>query len=129
MRRMSPETGQHRRHPHAVLSSRFDHPSSDKLLRSSVELASALKQSGSVSASSTLRTYSKISIKRVVRQAASAGSGFAGAACRVTLVDRRNYHLFQPLLYEVATAALSPADIATPIRQLVSNCSRMSASC
>ena len=46
------------------------------------------------------------------------GSGLAGAACRVTLVDRRNYHLFQPLLYQVATAALSPADIATPIRSL-----------
>ena len=36
----------------------------------------------------------------------------------MTLVDRRNYHLFQPLLYQVATAALSPADIATPIRSL-----------
>jgi NADH dehydrogenase FAD-containing subunit/uncharacterized membrane protein YphA (DoxX/SURF4 family) len=44
--------------------------------------------------------------------------GLAGAACRVTLVDRRNYHLFQPLLYQVATAGLSPADIATPIRSL-----------
>jgi NADH dehydrogenase FAD-containing subunit len=32
--------------------------------------------------------------------------------------DRRNYHLFQPLLYQVATAGLSPADIATPIRSL-----------
>ncbi|MBC7540633.1 MAG: NAD(P)/FAD-dependent oxidoreductase [Bacteriovorax sp.] len=38
----------------------------------------------------------------------------------VTLIDRRNYHLFQPLLYQVATAALSPADIAAPIRALVS---------
>jgi NADH:ubiquinone reductase (H+-translocating) len=44
--------------------------------------------------------------------------GLAGAACRITLVDRRNYHLFQPLLYQVATAGLSPADIATPIRSL-----------
>src|SRR5271168_2475849 len=48
----------------------------------------------------------------------AAARGLAGAACRVTLVDRRNYHLFQPLLYQVATAALSPADIATPIRSL-----------
>jgi len=56
------------------------------------------------------------------------GAGFAGlttaralakAPCRLTLVDRRNYHLFQPLLYQVATAALSPADIATPIRSIL----------
>lgn len=43
----------------------------------------------------------------------------AGTACRITLIDRRNYHLFQPLLYQVATAALSPADIATPIRSIL----------
>jgi NADH:ubiquinone reductase (H+-translocating) len=42
-----------------------------------------------------------------------------GAPVRVTLIDRRNHHLFQPLLYQVATAALSPADIAAPIRQLL----------
>lgn len=56
------------------------------------------------------------------------GGGFGGlyaaralkdAPVRVTLVDRRNYHLFQPLLYQVATAALSPADIAAPIRQIL----------
>jgi NADH dehydrogenase len=39
----------------------------------------------------------------------------------VTLVDRRNHHLFQPLLYQVATASLSPADIATPIRKVLKN--------
>jgi len=53
------------------------------------------------------------------------GAGFGGMACavglrgqrvRVTLIDRRNYHLFQPLLYQVATASLSPGDIAAPIR-------------
>lgn len=53
------------------------------------------------------------------------GGGFGGLAAaqtlahaplRVTLVDRHNYHLFQPLLYQVATAALSPGDIASPIR-------------
>ncbi len=43
----------------------------------------------------------------------------AGAAVEVTLVDKRNHHLFQPLLYQVATAALSPADIAIPIRRVV----------
>jgi NADH:ubiquinone reductase (H+-translocating) len=37
----------------------------------------------------------------------------------VTIIDRRNYHLFQPLLYQVATAALSPADIASPIRAIL----------
>ena len=53
------------------------------------------------------------------------GAGFGGLACAralrdaavsVTIVDRQNYHLFQPLLYQVATASLSPADIAIPIR-------------
>lgn len=58
------------------------------------------------------------------------GGGFAGINCAkklgnnkdlsVTLIDKRNYHLFQPLLYQVATAGLSPADIATPIRGLLS---------
>ena len=55
------------------------------------------------------------------------GAGFGGLAAAkrlagkpvdVTLVDRRNHHLFQPLLYQVATAALSPADIAAPIRSI-----------
>ena len=41
-----------------------------------------------------------------------------GAAVHVTIVDRRNHHLFQPLLYQVATAALNPADIAAPIRSV-----------
>src|SRR5438093_636569 len=43
----------------------------------------------------------------------------AGADVRITLVDRHNYHLFQPLLYQVATASLSPADIASPIRWIL----------
>ena len=55
------------------------------------------------------------------------GAGFAGLTCAaalrrtrvaVTLIDRANYHLFQPLLYQVATAAISPSDIASPIRSL-----------
>ena len=41
-----------------------------------------------------------------------------GAAVDVTLVDKRNFHLFQPLLYQVATGALSPANIATPLRAI-----------
>src|SRR5215204_3047809 len=53
------------------------------------------------------------------------GGGFGGltaarairhAPVTVTLLDRRNHHLFQPLLYQVATATLSPGDIASPIR-------------
>lgn len=56
------------------------------------------------------------------------GCGFGGLeaakklACenvRLTVIDRTNYHLFQPLLYQVATAALSPADIAAPIRAIL----------
>src|SRR5881397_4085112 len=43
----------------------------------------------------------------------------AGAPVRVTLVDRHNYHLFQPLLYQVATASLSPGDVASPIRWIL----------
>jgi NADH dehydrogenase len=45
-----------------------------------------------------------------------AARALAGQQVSVTLVDRHNYHLFQPLLYQVATASLSPADIASPIR-------------
>lgn len=56
------------------------------------------------------------------------GGGFGGLAAakrlrkagvRVTLVDRRNHHLFQPLLYQVATASLSPAEISAPIRGIL----------
>jgi NADH dehydrogenase len=59
------------------------------------------------------------------------GSGFGGLeaakklACKnvdLTVIDRTNYHLFQPLLYQVATAALSPADIAAPVRAILSKC-------
>ena len=55
------------------------------------------------------------------------GGGFAGLAAahalrradaEIVLIDRRNHHIFQPLLYQVATAVLSPAEIAAPIRQL-----------
>jgi NADH dehydrogenase len=57
------------------------------------------------------------------------GGGFAGLVAarklargpvRITLIDRRNHHVFQPLLYQVATAALSPAQIAAPIRKVLS---------
>jgi NADH:ubiquinone reductase (H+-translocating) len=49
----------------------------------------------------------------------SAARRLAKAPFQVTLVDRHNYHLFQPLLYQVATAGLSPADIASPIRAIL----------
>jgi NADH dehydrogenase len=58
------------------------------------------------------------------------GGGFGGLSAarklgasgraEITLLDRRNHHLFQPLLYQVATAGLSPADIAAPIRSILS---------
>lgn len=48
-----------------------------------------------------------------------AAKGLARAPVQVTLVDRRNHHLFQPLLYQVATGALSPANIAAPLRALL----------
>src|SRR6476646_4374886 len=57
------------------------------------------------------------------------GAGFGGLEAakklgredvRVTVIDRTNYYLFQPLLYQVATAALSPADIAAPVRAILS---------
>jgi NADH:ubiquinone reductase (H+-translocating) len=50
------------------------------------------------------------------------GGGFGGlrAAHDVTLIDRRNYHLFQPLLYQVATGSLSPGEVAAPLRSVFS---------
>ena len=58
------------------------------------------------------------------------GGGFGGLNCvktlskanfDVLLIDKKNHHLFQPLLYQVATAALSPADIATPLREILAS--------
>ena len=58
------------------------------------------------------------------------GGGFGGlnaakalkkANVDILLIDKMNYHLFQPLLYEVATAALSPGEIATPLREILRN--------
>ena len=49
----------------------------------------------------------------------SAAKALAGSAFDVTIIDRHNYHLFQPLLYQVATAGLSPAEIASPIRSIL----------
>jgi NADH dehydrogenase len=62
------------------------------------------------------------------------GAGFAGlevarglsySPCDVILIDRQNYNLFQPLLYQVATAALSPADIAEPVRRMLRGCANV----
>ena len=62
------------------------------------------------------------------------GGGFAGLAaarrlarvdCDVTIVDRHNHHVFQPLLYQVATAGLSPGDIASPIRWILRKQARL----
>jgi NADH dehydrogenase len=60
-----------------------------------------------------------------IRKVVIIGGGFGGlyatkalhgSTVQVTLIDRRNFHLFQPLLYQVATGGLSPADIASPLR-------------
>jgi NADH dehydrogenase len=65
----------------------------------------------------------------VVKQVVILGAGFGGlfaaqglarADAAVTVVDRHNYHLFQPLLYQVATAGLAPSDVAWPIRSILS---------
>jgi NADH:ubiquinone reductase (H+-translocating) len=67
-----------------------------------------------------------VSLERLPR-VVIVGAGFGGIACAralrhaaasITLIDRQNYYLFQPLLYQVATAGLSPADIAIPIRTI-----------
>ena len=72
---------------------------------------------------STLLQQQSMSTKVVI-----IGAGFGGLTAakklkkspvHVTLIDQRNYHLFQPLLYQVATAGLSPADISMPIRRIV----------
>src|SRR5436190_4863418 len=66
----------------------------------------------------------------VLPQVVIVGGGFGGLeaakklgqeAVRVTVIDRTNHHLFQPLLYQIATAALSPADIAAPIRGILND--------
>ncbi len=71
-----------------------------------------------------MTTFSKTKLPEVV----ILGGGFGGLAAtralakapvHITLIDRRNHHLFQPLLYQVATAALNPSDIASPIRRIV----------
>src|ERR1700732_3025575 len=50
----------------------------------------------------------------------SAAQALKSAPVEVTLIDRRNYHLFQPLLYQIATGSLSPGEIAAPLRSVLS---------
>lgn len=70
----------------------------------------------------------RMSAERRAHRVVVIGAGFAGLAViqglkrapvDVTVIDRQNFHLFQPLLYQVATAALNPSDIASPIRRIV----------
>ncbi len=80
-------------------------------------------------ARTSLRSTVINGISKLPQRVLIVGGGFAGLNCAkvlggargidVTLLDRRNHHLFQPLLYQVATAGLSPADIAVPIRAVL----------
>jgi hypothetical protein len=60
--------------------------------------------------------FKPLAVKKIFRTPASA---FLDNLVDVTLIDRRNFHLFQPLLYQVATGGLSPANIASPLRSIV----------
>ena len=76
----------------------------------------------------TTSTPSNLKIDRTKKQVVIIGGGFAGLNCakalhhqpvEITVVDRKNHHLFQPLLYQVATATLAPSNIAQPIRTIL----------
>jgi NADH:ubiquinone reductase (H+-translocating) len=66
-------------------------------------------------------THSRIVIVGTGFGGLTAAKRLAKASLDVTIVDQRNYHLFQPLLYQVATASLSPGDIASLIRGILRN--------
>jgi Pyridine nucleotide-disulphide oxidoreductase len=96
------------------------------------DLSDALRDAGRASIddlrSERLEASGRDEIKPARPQVVIIGAGFAGlsaakalarTAVDVTVIDRRNYHLFQPLLYQVATAGLSPAEIAMPIRGIL----------
>ena len=77
---------------------------------------------------STVNPKKSVNAPQQIPRVAIIGAGFGGlrvtsrlrnAPVHVTLIDRRNYHLFQPFLYQVATAALGPTDIAQPIRAIL----------
>ena len=73
----------------------------------------------------TLTTLPKVFVVGGGFAGLAAAKALAGAPVDVRLIDRRNHHVFQPLLYQVATASLSPADISSPIRAILrgqSNC-------
>jgi NADH dehydrogenase len=72
-----------------------------------------------MSASQPETRLSKVVIVGAGFAGLSAAKALARAPVEVTIIDQHNYHLFQPLLYQVATAALSPADIAAPIRSIL----------
>lgn len=91
----------------------------------------AVLQNPSISNSATTEktSHKKTSQKRALHHVVIVGGGFGGlyaakalgkANVKVTLIDKRNFHLFQPLLYQVATGGLSAGDISSPLRSVLS---------
>jgi NADH dehydrogenase FAD-containing subunit len=88
-------------------------------MRSALAETLATVQEEKMMTSSTLTGRPRVVIVGCGFGGLSAAKALGRANVDVTLIDRRNYHLFQPLLYQVATAGLSPAEIAQPIRAIV----------
>jgi NADH dehydrogenase FAD-containing subunit len=81
---------------------------------------SGMTESTEIATNASGRTRPRVVVLGAGFGGLAAAKALTAAPCDVVVIDRRNYHLFQPLLYQVATAALSPADIASPIRAILS---------
>src|SRR5262245_11232052 len=90
------------------------------LTRSSLAVPEPVRQEHAMATSQESAGRKRVVIVGCGFGGLTAAKALDGADVDVILIDRRNYHLFQPLLYQVATAGLSPAEIAQPIRGIVS---------